>query len=379
MGVCLSMVKKKPRLAPGPKAFTLNRQPKPKSGAGEKSIGAELDRAATALRKKFLEQFCVRRDSSALHFYQSMKIFHKELRVMWLHKHALSHRTKPEFDEDDLHATRVLRGELGQHLKLFCPQLPALMTWFVENLCQLQQDIVWIEFEAEKIWPMIEKEYPIWIQVACYGSPARRDWQAPGWLKNWPADLTPKALLSAARGGRLNAHRTAEVLKEIRNRVEEKLAGSLSSALGEVCIQIVQKKQAARHEQKTTPPNEKQIDGDRLSSLQGTKHKQTESVSEIFSHSEDYATIKYRGKVYFFTRRQAHVVKQLHEAYKAGTPGLSHRTILASLESETSRLVDTFKNHSAWRNLIIPVKGRRGIIRLNLADPSKREPSSIKP
>jgi hypothetical protein len=233
----------------------------------KESTSIDLERDAAALRKKMLREFATRRDSRAQRFYDQMKFHHETLRVMWLYKHSISYRSKPEFDIDDLYAARVLREEIGQHLKLFCQEISDLMKWLIENLALRHRDIAWIEREAEKIWPMIEKEYPIWTQIACYGRPAQQEWQAPGWLDKWPEELAPKALLSAARGGRLNAHRTAKVLKEVRNRVEEKLTGSLSNARDEVRIQIVEQKPAARQaataepliEPQQKPPAAKQV------------------------------------------------------------------------------------------------------------------------
>jgi len=163
---------------------------------------------------------------------------------MWLHDRSLSYRKKPEFDEDDFYSTRILRDELGQHLKLFCQELPGLMKWFVENLLKMRRDIVWIEREAEKFWPMLEKEYPIWTQIACYGRPGELNWQAPGWLDKWPEELSPKALLSAARGGRLNADRTAVVFKVVRNSIRKRLVPEQESALAELRIRFAQVKEA---------------------------------------------------------------------------------------------------------------------------------------
>lgn len=199
-----------------------------------------------ALRAKFVEEFRVRRNSSAHHFYEQMKIHHRRLRVMWLHEHSLSYRSAPEFDEDDLYATRVLRDELGQHLKLFCQELTSLMEWFVENLLKMRRDIVWIEREAEKILPMLKNEYATWLHIAGYDRPAEQNWQAPGWLNNWPADLPPTSLLSAARRGRLNTYSTAKVLKEIAHRIKERLTSEQRSALDNLRVRFAHEKEVAR-------------------------------------------------------------------------------------------------------------------------------------
>src|SRR5271168_1651625 len=112
--------REKPGLAPGPKAFIVSRSPQSTPPDQKESTSIDLEQDAAALRKKMLREFATRRDSSAQHFYDQMKFHHETLRVMWLHKHSISYRTKPEFDIDDLYAARVLREEIGQHLKLFC-------------------------------------------------------------------------------------------------------------------------------------------------------------------------------------------------------------------------------------------------------------------
>lgn len=93
------------------------------------------------------------------------------------------------------------------------------------------------------------------------------------------------------------------------------------------------------------------------------------AAEDSFSHSPDYCSITFRGKPQTLTTRQAQVIKMLHEEHQRGTPELSTRHILEQLESETSRLRDTFKNSDLWGEgkLIIPGK-RRGSVRLNLPD-----------
>lgn len=224
----------------------------------ESTTSAELERAAMALRAQFVEEFRVRRDSSAHHFYKEMAFGAERYRVMCLHEHALAYRSEPDFDKDDLHATYVLRYELGQHLKLFCQELTALMKWFVENLLKMRRDIAWIEGEAEKVWPMLKNEYATWLQIACYKRPAEQIWQAPGWLDKWPADLPPKALLSAARGGRLDASRTAGVLNEVVERIKEPMERAQRRGVGDFRIGFEQEKEAARQAATAEPPVELQ-------------------------------------------------------------------------------------------------------------------------
>ncbi len=280
---------------------------------------------------------------------------------MWLCKTSLSYRSKPEFDEDDFYATGVLREELGQHLKLFCQELPALMKWFVENLHQMRRDIVWIEREAEKFWPMDQMEYQIWTQIACNGKPAKHDWQAPGWLDNWPADLPPKALLSAARSGRLDDGRTARVLKQIGNRIRERLVAEQRTALNNLRVRFAQEKEDARQARRGTLRQEEpftQRDRSRNIRLDPAKGRHDEQTKVVFEYSPDYSTVILRGKVFPLTKRQARVVELLHKAYKAHIPELLHASILEQLSTPHSRLRDSFRKPGLWNSLFISSRGK---------------------
>jgi hypothetical protein len=70
----------------------VSRQDQPTTPGLKESTGelADLERAATALRKKFLEEFCARRDPNVRHFYEEMAIHQKRFRVMGLHEFSLS-------------------------------------------------------------------------------------------------------------------------------------------------------------------------------------------------------------------------------------------------------------------------------------------------
>jgi hypothetical protein len=269
-----------------------------------------------------------------------MALFAERFRVMWLYKTSKSYRSKAKFDKDDLYATGLLREELGQHLELFCRELSALMKWFVENLRQMRHDIVWIEREAKKFWPMNEMEYHVWIQIACYGKPAKQDWQAPGWLDNWPADLPPKTLLSAARSGRLDGDRTTRVLKQIGNRIRERLVAEQRSALNNLRVRFAQEKDAPR--QTRTLRQDKPFTHTKV----------------VFEYSPDYSTVTLRGNTFSLTKRQAKVVELLHKAYKANTPELLHAYILEQLGTPHSRLRDSFRKPGLWNSLFISSRGK---------------------
>jgi hypothetical protein len=209
---------------------------------------AELNRDATALRNKFLNEFQHRRDSSARHFYKSMAISGTRFRVMTLCKFAPRDRTKPECDQDDFEATIDLRQYLGEYLHSFCSELPEFVNGFIDNLSRIRHDMTWIDGQAGEFLPLLDSEYAPWAQIACDGKPAGTNWNAPGWLDRWPETLLPDVALSAARGGRLDAERTAKVLKVIGNRIKERLNSDQKRALDGLRVRFAHKKEAARQD-----------------------------------------------------------------------------------------------------------------------------------
>lgn len=101
--------------------------------------------------------------------------------------------------------------------------------------------------------------------------------------------------------------------------------------------------------------------------LQNLKAPTKVSGPRIFSASEDYCSITYRGVPYILTKNQRKIIKLLHEAYIEGTPALSKGALLSAIEAETSRVRDSFKNSPLWRTLVIS-NGRRGTYSLNLGE-----------
>jgi hypothetical protein len=182
-----------------------------------------------------------------------MAIFPTRFRVMTLCKFSPPFRSKPEYDQDDFEATIDLRQFLGEHLDTFCSDLLEPVKWFIDKLSLIRYDIDWVEREAQKVWPLLEGEYLAWVQIACGGRSADQDWRAPAWLDKWPADLPPKALLSAARVGRLDADRTARVLNEIANRIKELLASVQKSALDNLRVRLAHEKETARRTMNAFP------------------------------------------------------------------------------------------------------------------------------
>lgn len=74
--------------------------------------------------------------------------------------------------------------------------------------------------------------------------------------------------------------------------------------------------------------------------------------SETATHSEDFASVNWFGKIYSFTRPQAEIVGALWRAWKDGNPFLAQQTLLNIADSDGMRLRDCFKGHPAWGSLI---------------------------
>ena len=86
--------------------------------------------------------------------------------------------------------------------------------------------------------------------------------------------------------------------------------------------------------------------------------------SSGFVHSRDYRSLRYKGRQYTLTSRQAKVVEKLYQAYLNGTPEISQATILEDLGTPSSRLRDAFKRSGLWGTLVKP-GSKRGTVRLD--------------
>lgn len=88
-------------------------------------------------------------------------------------------------------------------------------------------------------------------------------------------------------------------------------------------------------------------------------------VEPIFSASEDYRSIRYRGMPYALTQRQAVIVGVLHRAHLTGHPVVTKERLLSAVEAETSEVRDSFRDSPIWQTLVC-AGNRRGSYRLNL-------------
>jgi len=100
-------------------------------------------------------------------------------------------------------------------------------------------------------------------------------------------------------------------------------------------------------------------------SLVGLAVSPAESPNGDFRASPGFRSVRWRGQRYTFSSRQAQAVQILHEAHQSGTPDVGQDHILEEVESRGRRLRDLFKDHPAWKRLIVRGKGK-GTFRLDI-------------
>jgi hypothetical protein len=90
-----------------------------------------------------------------------------------------------------------------------------------------------------------------------------------------------------------------------------------------------------------------------------------------FSASDDYRSIRWRGRDYALTTNQAIVIQELHESWVAHRPYVAQVKLLDLLGTPNGRLRDSFRRSPLWGDDALIISPRRGIFCLNL--PSARE------
>ncbi len=70
-------------------------------------------------------------------------------------------------------------------------------------------------------------------------------------------------------------------------------------------------------------------------------------------HSADFRSVLWHGTNFSFTKMQAGIVKVLWEARDGGTPDVGAETLLEAVDAKASRLVDVFRDNSAWGTFIV--------------------------
>lgn len=83
-------------------------------------------------------------------------------------------------------------------------------------------------------------------------------------------------------------------------------------------------------------------------------------------HSDDFRRVRWRGREFKLSMKRAAMVRSLWEAAQAGAPGVSSKTLKeeAGILDPDQRIQDSFEDLPDWRELIVPVIGRRGYWRL---------------
>lgn len=82
-----------------------------------------------------------------------------------------------------------------------------------------------------------------------------------------------------------------------------------------------------------------------------------------FSYCNDFAKVLRNGKIYYFGKKQAIVVKQLYEAYGTSSPWVFGKELLYNAGSKSIQMKDLFKKNKSWNDLII--SDGQGNYRLN--------------
>jgi len=100
-------------------------------------------------------------------------------------------------------------------------------------------------------------------------------------------------------------------------------------------------------------------------SLVGLSVSPVESPNGDFRAAPGFRSVWWQGQQYTFGSKQAQVVEILYQAYLSATPEVGQDYILEAVESSGRRLRDLFKDHPAWKSLIVSGKGK-GTFRLNI-------------
>jgi len=86
--------------------------------------------------------------------------------------------------------------------------------------------------------------------------------------------------------------------------------------------------------------------------------------------SEDYTSVVWEGKTFSFNATQALCVKILYEGFLTGVPWVSSSKISTALSDYgiyDGRMSYVFRNHGAWKSLIIFDRSGNGLYRLSIS------------
>jgi len=74
--------------------------------------------------------------------------------------------------------------------------------------------------------------------------------------------------------------------------------------------------------------------------------------SRELQHTADFSEVIVDGRAFRFRGVQAAIVRHLHDLAAQGTPWVSGKQLLREAGSQSTRLLDVFKRHPNWRDLI---------------------------
>ena len=77
-----------------------------------------------------------------------------------------------------------------------------------------------------------------------------------------------------------------------------------------------------------------------------------------FTHTESYESVRLGDAEFTLTPPQAQVVKNMHRAHEAGIRALRTHDALKGIATNTTRVGEVFRDSAAWKNLVVPEKGR---------------------
>ena len=183
----------------------------------------DLEEGVAALREEFLDKF---REVSV-----DARAFHKRVKdVPFLDNPPRVHDPSghPEW-----YFVGVEPPEYYKHHNKWFRASTRLIKGFVDGLYGMRHNAAWVQSEAEKIWPLFDKECHEWIAIACELEPR--------------ADNPCDAEGTATRARNEGTATTVEAEK-ICARLEAGLAKAQRSVLNRVRIQVAQEKELATHD-----------------------------------------------------------------------------------------------------------------------------------
>jgi len=259
---------------------------------------------------------------------------------------------KPVLSLPPIEWAKALTDDLIYSLEWTVPHL-------VKDMCDEQQQMRTDELTTENFGA-----YCAWVY-----------WRTPKFVHMQPSGNTPYYPATAWEREE-DAETTERLLQSLTRRMLDSARFKLSKLVGETHVSM------ASTPPLPTPPAEEGIPKDAAldrntaaaknlpSALKKPEFpggpEETEQMPREFDPSDDYRHLVFRGTPYSLTRKQAQVVKLLHQAAKAGHPDVGKDRILSSIESETSAMKSIFKKSRLWKTLVI--SRSRGTYRLDISE-----------